>query len=139
MKKSLKIEGMHCAGCANSVENALSKLEGVKKASVNLATEKALVEFENGSVDDTSLREAVQGVGYDIKQETEEQDTEDFTGRKKLAAARSRMWWSWGLTIPIILWMLPEMFAGITLGGDVAYHAMMFVLASVVIFYLANS
>jgi Cu+-exporting ATPase len=134
MKKSLKIEGMHCAGCANSVEEALSKLDGVKNASVNLATEKALVEFENGAVGSTILREAVQGVGYDIKQDTDTGD--DITGSgKKLKVAHNKMWWAWGLTIPIILWMLPEMFADIAVGGELVYHAMMILLSATVIFY----
>lgn len=137
MKKSLQIEGMHCAGCANSVENALSEVEGVKKASVNLATEKAIVEFQNGEVPDKLLRKAVQDVGYDVKEEPAEgQDTDsDITGKKKLKAARNKMWWAWGLTIPIILWMLPEMFAGVAVGGEVTYQAMMILLSAAVIFY----
>lgn len=133
MKKSLKIEGMHCAGCANSVEDALSKVEGVEKASVNLATEKALIEFENGSVPDELLREAVQSAGYEVKEEKAGFD--DSSEEKKLAAARKKMWWSWGLTIPIILWMLPEMIGGITIGGEATYHLAMILLSSVVIFY----
>lgn len=136
MKKSLKIEGMHCAGCANSVEASLSKVKGVEKVSVNLATEKALVEFQNGTVDDAVLREAVQSAGYDIKQETGKSDVEeDITGRKKLDEARNRMWWAWGFTVPIILWMLPEMIGGVAVGGEIVYHTMMILLASAVILY----
>jgi Cu+-exporting ATPase len=135
MKKSLQIEGMHCAGCANSVEDALSKISGVKKASVNLATEKAMVEFDNGAVEEDVLRKAVQDVGYDIKQESEGQLAADITGNEKLKAARRKMWWAWGLTVPIILWMLPEMIGGIALGGELTYHGMMILLSSAVIFY----
>lgn len=35
----LPVEGMSCASCSSTVEKVVSKLEGVKKASVNLATE----------------------------------------------------------------------------------------------------
>ena len=137
MKKSLQIEGMHCAGCANSVEQALSEVEGVKKASVNLATEKALVEFENGSVPEEALADAVRGAGYEVKRE-DESDVE--TGKpsrdqQKLEKARSRMWWAWGLTLPIILWMLPKMIGGYTFGGVTAYHLGMILLSTAVIFY----
>jgi Cu+-exporting ATPase len=134
MKKTLQIEGMHCAGCANSVEAALSKVEGVKSATVNLASEKALVEFENGSVPDELLKNAVQDVGYDIREE-ESEDIPDVSDNQKLQAAKNKMWWAWGLTIPIILWMLPEMIGGVTLGGEITYHAAMILLSAVVIFY----
>ena len=134
MKESLKIEGMHCAGCANSVEKALSEVEGVDKASVNLATEKALVEFENGEVTREKLKEAVQNAGYDVKDEGKEEDP-DITGKKKLDVAYHKMWWSWALTIPIMLLMIPEMFAGYALGGELVYQLMMIGLSSVVIFY----
>jgi Cu+-exporting ATPase len=39
VSKTLQIEGMTCASCAQTVEKAARKLEGVTKASVNLATE----------------------------------------------------------------------------------------------------
>jgi Cu+-exporting ATPase len=45
------------------------------------------------------------------------------------------MWWSWALTIPIILLMIPEMFAGYALGGAMVYQLLMIGLSSVVIFY----
>ena len=41
---SFKIEGMTCAACANRVEKALQRLDGVVSAVVNLATEEARVE-----------------------------------------------------------------------------------------------
>ncbi|MFQ5674890.1 MAG: cation transporter, partial [bacterium] len=40
-KISLRIEGMHCAGCAQAVEKSLKNVPGVQTARVNLATEKA--------------------------------------------------------------------------------------------------
>lgn len=135
MKTSLQIEGMHCAGCAQSVEKSLSEVKGVQKASVNLATEKALVEFENGSVTDDVLRKAVQDAGYEVRQESEEGASPDITGDKKLQAAKNKMWWAWGLTIPIILWMLPEMFAGYAIGGEIIYQLLMIGLSTAVIFY----
>ncbi len=126
---------MHCAGCANSVEDALSKVEGVKQASVNLATEKAMVEFENGAVEDQLLKDAVQSVGYDVREEQNDQLPADQEENEKLIAAKSKMKWAWGLTIPIMLWMLPEMIFGQTPGGEAVYHGVMILLSAVVIFY----
>ena len=44
------IRGMHCAACVDKVERALSQTPGVVRASVNLASEEALVEYLPGQV-----------------------------------------------------------------------------------------
>lgn len=48
MKKTYKID-VDCANCANKMEEAAQKTEGVKSASVNFMTLKMSVEFEEGS------------------------------------------------------------------------------------------
>ena len=48
MKKSYVIE-VDCANCANLMEDAANKTEGVKSAAVNFMTQKMLVEFEDGA------------------------------------------------------------------------------------------
>ena len=48
MKKTYKIE-VDCANCANLMEQAANKVEGVKKASVSFMTLKMTVEFEEGA------------------------------------------------------------------------------------------
>lgn len=47
MKKTYKIE-VDCANCANKMEVATQKTEGVKVATVNFMTQKMIVEFEEG-------------------------------------------------------------------------------------------
>jgi cation transport ATPase len=47
MKKTYKIE-VDCANCANLMEDATKKTEGVKDATVNFMTQKMIVEFEEG-------------------------------------------------------------------------------------------
>ncbi len=47
MKKTYKIE-VDCANCANLMEDAARKSEGVKSATVNFMTQKMIVEFEEG-------------------------------------------------------------------------------------------
>ena len=49
MKKTYKIE-VDCANCANKMEDATRKTEGVKDATVNFMTQKLIVEFEDGAV-----------------------------------------------------------------------------------------
>ena len=57
MKKSYKIE-VDCANCANKMEEAANKTEGVKSATVNFMALKMRVEFEEG-VDEKTVMKAV--------------------------------------------------------------------------------
>jgi heavy metal translocating P-type ATPase len=66
---SLTVEGMHCAACAETVANALRKVTGVKRALVNFATERALVEVDDG-VDFSALADAVKQAGYRLATQT---------------------------------------------------------------------
>jgi P-type Cu+ transporter len=59
----LPITGMTCASCANRIERKLNKLDGVT-ATVNYATEKASVEFDEAAVAPDELLEAVEAAGY---------------------------------------------------------------------------
>lgn len=62
--KSLKIEGMTCAACAKAVERASKKLDGVSEASVNFATEKLSVSFDESKVSLEDIQNAVEKAGY---------------------------------------------------------------------------
>jgi Cu+-exporting ATPase len=66
---TLPVEGMTCAACVSNVENALKRVPGVTNAAVNLATEKASVEFASQQVSSVALedlREAVSKAGYSV-------------------------------------------------------------------------
>ena len=65
-QKEYIIEGMSCASCAMTIENAVSKMPGVDKASVNLATEIMTVEA-NDSVTPEDIAKVVDGVGYSAR------------------------------------------------------------------------
>src|SRR5260370_17786363 len=60
------IGGMHCAACAVRNERTLIKIPGVIKANVNLGTRRARIEFDEGAVTETALRDAVTDNGYHI-------------------------------------------------------------------------
>jgi len=59
-----EIEGMTCAACVRRVERALEKVEGVRAASVNLATERATVDYDPALVSVDDLTGAIAGAGY---------------------------------------------------------------------------
>jgi Cu+-exporting ATPase len=60
----LDVEGMTCAACAARIERSLNKMEGVE-ASVNLATEKAVVRFSDGNQNLESILARIRDTGYD--------------------------------------------------------------------------
>ena len=64
-QETLSIEGMTCASCVGRVEKALKKVDGVEKAEVNLATEKALIHASQ-PLDRALLIKAVQRAGFDV-------------------------------------------------------------------------
>jgi len=62
----LPITGMTCASCVRNVERALKKTEGIGEATVNLATERASVQFNPGEVDVNRMIQRVQDAGYGV-------------------------------------------------------------------------
>lgn len=63
-KVELNITGMSCAACSARIDKKLNRLEGVSKAGVNLATEKATVEFDPARIGTAQLIAAVESLGY---------------------------------------------------------------------------
>lgn len=65
-KESVRIAGMTCAACAMTVEKAVGKLTGVEEASVNLATEKLSVSFDENVLSLSDIGQAVEKAGYGL-------------------------------------------------------------------------
>src|SRR5688500_204242 len=65
---TLPIEGMTCASCVRRVEKALTKVEGVSEASVNLATEKAKVVYDPQATTLEAMKKAVERAGYGVRE-----------------------------------------------------------------------
>ncbi len=83
---SLPVEGMTCASCVARVEKVLSKVEGVQKASVNLASEKATVQFTGVQSDLQKLIDAVDNAGYKLiipDKVNSQFSTDELSARKK--------------------------------------------------------
>ncbi|WP_071131834.1 heavy metal translocating P-type ATPase [Enterococcus timonensis] len=64
LKETYAIEGMTCASCAQTVEKAVGKLDGVASANVNLATEKLSVDFDQVAISPENIFQAVKDAGY---------------------------------------------------------------------------
>ncbi len=127
---TLIINDMTCASCADTVEKSLSDQEGVKEASVNLATEKARITYFPDKITKKDLIKTVENTGYGVESE-EKKDK----GMEEVEKAKKRMMIAWGLSIPIIAWMIPEMIFGIVWPTETIYNMGMTLLAIPVIFY----
>jgi len=138
-QKTLHIDGMHCASCVASVEKALKGIDGVDNATVNLATETAQITYDPDKVTFQDFVTAIDNVGYEIipEAETAEETQPDKVDRdeEKVNHSRRLMTFSWALTIPIILWMLPEMILGYYFLGKTGYDIGMLVLSGAVLAY----
>ncbi|KYP79937.1 heavy-metal-associated domain-containing protein [Ferroacidibacillus organovorans] len=62
---TITVKGMTCGGCVSSVTKALTGVEGVQEAKVDLDGAKATVTFDEGKTSVASLKEAVEDAGYD--------------------------------------------------------------------------
>jgi len=71
------IEGMHCAACAQAIENALNKKAHVK-AVVNFAGEEAVIEYDPQMITVKELVKTIQDTGYDVKKIVSEASITDM-------------------------------------------------------------
>ncbi|UMZ74063.1 heavy metal translocating P-type ATPase [Natranaerofaba carboxydovora] len=106
-KVELKISGMTCSACSNRVEKGLNKLDGVN-ASVNIATEKALISYDPSDVSLSKLKQTIKDSGYEVVDE--DLQTETDPEEEKIKEAAKRMWWSVGFASAVMILMMVHMF-----------------------------
>lgn len=98
------ISGMTCASCSQAVEKAVNQLEGVKKADVNLATEKLNVSFDEQVVRAADIIEAVEAAGYEAKVASDTSEREETKAKKQAEITRmwQRFFYSAIFTVPLL-------------------------------------
>ncbi len=97
MKQTIPVVGMMCAVCAAHVEKKLSGLQGVDSCAVSLASRTALVDYNPEVVSLDNMKEALQGIGYDLVTEPD-RDLEAIE-RQSYLNLRRRVIVSWILAI----------------------------------------
>ena len=136
---TIGIEGMTCASCVSRVERALSKLDGVLEATVNLATEKATVRYLPDTVTRARIEAEIREAGYTPVRQEEDgaAPTTDATLAGFVRDLRLAAW----LTVPLVLISMGP-FVVPALGDWMASIAprplwrwLEFVLATPVVFY----
>ncbi|WP_397452248.1 heavy metal translocating P-type ATPase [Pseudomonas sp. NA-150] len=104
----LAIEGMTCASCSGRVERALNKVPGVKSVSVNLASERANIEFI-GQADPALLMAAVSNAGYSARPVEDQQATLERQ-HSRVNKERLMLLLAIVLSLPLVLPMLLQPF-----------------------------
>ncbi|WP_051188587.1 heavy metal translocating P-type ATPase [Proteocatella sphenisci] len=82
-REMLKLEGMHCAACAQSIEKATGKLSGVYKSNVNFATEYLNIDYDEKVLDRDAIIATVGKLGFKASYEEERHTNEDEFLKKK--------------------------------------------------------
>ena len=77
-KISMKIEGMSCSSCANRLEKAINKLEGIEQGNVNFATEMLTVVYDEAKTSPMAVELAVEKAGFKVRK-----DIKDYSFKVK--------------------------------------------------------
>jgi Cu+-exporting ATPase len=88
-KSIFPVSGMTCASCVARVEEALSSVTGVISANVNLASEKATVEYLEGT-GLADMRRAVKDAGYELGPEAQALEDVTTAAQRETRALRNR-------------------------------------------------
>ncbi len=105
--ETFAISGMTCANCSARIEKELKKQAGVLQATVNLATEKATVQYETPMISTDKLIKSVELIGYGaiLDDEYHKQQIK-LQKEQEMKKMRRDLWISTALTIPMVLSMI---------------------------------
>lgn len=78
-KESIKISGMSCAACSARIEKGLKQMAGVQSANVNLAMEKATIEYDGSLVQPEQFEQLIKKLGYEpVMEKADDQGQADL-------------------------------------------------------------
>ncbi len=101
-KSIFPVSGMTCASCVARVEEALSGVPGVVSANVNLASEKATVEYVDGT-DVAEMRRAVEEAGYGLGSEAATLEDVTTASQREIQGLRNRFIFALVLAVVIMV------------------------------------
>jgi P-type Cu+ transporter len=145
---TLDVEGMTCASCVRRVERSLGRVDGVREASVNFATEQATVSFDPNVVDISALTAAVERAGFGVASPVAapaaagrpvDESRESTADPREVAREREmndlKRKWIVGLAIGAL--MMIEMY--VPLGIDMEYLAPILLIQAAIVQFWAGS
>lgn len=107
-KVQFKIGGMSCSFCAETIRQALTRMEGVSEVHVSLAHEETLIEYDPAKVVPDALKKTLVAVGYTVRDPAkarsfEEEEEEIRRERDRLIIAGSLTWVTFLLML--LMWL----------------------------------
>lgn len=114
-KASFKIRGMTCAGCATRIERSLQNKNGVVKASVNLALEKVIVEYDSALLNrdefNKKIMDVIINLGYEAEfsPEVPNLDRDKETKELDIRKLKRYFFFSAFFSLPLLFLMLAEL------------------------------
>jgi Cu+-exporting ATPase len=122
----LAVQGMTCGACAAKIEKELNEITGVE-ATVNYATETAMVAFDGASISEAIVIKAIEHAGYSARAMDDQPFDDDLEARLRAASIRlgvsvaftvpvvllsmvmawqfhNWQWWAMGLSAPVVTW-----------------------------------
>ncbi len=136
-ESTIGIEGMTCASCVARVEKALKSLDGISEASINLATEDAVIRYKPGHVSEEAIKNAIEQAGYSLSnvQDTTDRDTQRD---KDYSTLKFKLIVSALLTVPITVFEMGLMWDNVPLIHSLSHQTwnyIFFVLTTPVLFW----
>lgn len=133
-KVDFDVLGMTCAACSTRIEKVLNKQDGVRGASVNLATESAAIEYNPALLSELDLIGKIQKLGYDAKEKVNKEEKQTHK-EKEIKQMQMKLVISAILSVPLIITMLDHLF-GISLPSLLMNPWFQFALATPVQFVI---
>ncbi len=91
-KITISVGGMSCAACSAAVERSIKRLDGVKDATVNIATNKAVVQYDNEILKLSDIKNAIKKAGFKPLETNLDTAKENVVNQKN--TIRSRLIWA---------------------------------------------
>ncbi len=135
----LPLLGMTCTNCANTIQRRLNKVDGVVKASVNFASERASVRYVPGMVTQGELVAAVRKAGFDVVVASDEEieDAEAAARQAEIRHQWKRLIVGVAFTTPLFLISMARDFGLLGLWAQATWvNWFFFALATPVQFYV---
>lgn len=102
----LTIQGMSCASCVSSVEDALGAVDGVQSVDVNLATDRATIHYLPGVATHDDFTKALRDAGYDVVDmdgPSDRTDVEQKAREHEEQSVRRRFLWALTFAVPVFV------------------------------------
>lgn len=120
MRKNLRIEGMSCVVCSNSVEKAVKNLSGINKAVVNLSRNRLSVDYDENAVNLSTIITSIEQAGF--KAFIDLKETNSLEQEQEIKSIKSRLLISLFFLLPLLYIAMGYMF-GVPLTNFLNPHA----------------